>query len=278
MKDLKKKKEYCKLKLIEKGGETDWRKSKFVYAISAVIAFLYDIQNYLTQARHVTERISRCVAILNDKFCTRRDRKLCKLGYILSQSNMTQECTRLVKQRSKQWFEVRSNAKVTASTLFGALGFDGLNKMKNHFDKVVCSVPEKEPTLDVKAAMKHGEINEVNAVATIVGKIAPVLEPGAIFCEEGSVRLNTEEGDLFMVISLDGSLRRDKSLQSTYVAIEIRCPVNSVHTYFPPRYLLQCISQIVALNVEYLLFASWTKEDTVVFRVYRDKGLFSRQW
>ena len=78
-----------------------------------------------------------------------------------------------------------------------------------------------------------------------------------------------------MVVSPDGSLRENNSLESTKVAIEIKCPVYKIQTHFPSRYLLQCLSEIEALGVESLLYLSWTRNETAVFRVQRDDELFS---
>ena len=38
--------------------------------------------------------------------------------------------------------------------------------------------------------------------------------------------------------------------------------------------MLQCLAEIEVLNVETLIYASWTKEETTVFRVRRDTNLF----
>ena len=41
--NLRTRKEYCKIKLIEREGKTEWKTGKYSYAISAVIAFIYEI-------------------------------------------------------------------------------------------------------------------------------------------------------------------------------------------------------------------------------------------
>lgn len=64
IKEIKQKKEYAKAKLIERGGESDWRKGKYVYAISAIIAFIHDIDNYLDIASDITGRIALTVAYI----------------------------------------------------------------------------------------------------------------------------------------------------------------------------------------------------------------------
>ncbi|KAH3697092.1 hypothetical protein DPMN_084577 [Dreissena polymorpha] len=281
IREIRRKKEYCKSKLIERGGESDWRKGKFVYAVSAIIAFVHDIDEYLKSACELRENICLTVASLNGR------------GYVAGETinihetplfvdiqrqkeNLTnaEESTRLMKQRSNEWFEYRKRAKVTGSSLFTAIGGDGLKRQKDHFDKVMCGIAEKDPTLEQKKAIEHGVVNEINGVATLVGKVLPVVEPDLTFCEEGCVAIQTADNDCFMIVSPDGSLREDSDISTTKVGVEIKCPYYRIHNQFPVRYLLQCLSQIEVLNVNYLLFVSWTAEETVVFRVKRDCQLF----
>ena len=57
---------------------------------------------------------------------------------------------------------------------------------------------------------------------------------------------------------------------------ELKCPYYKAQTCFPPRYLLQCLAEIEVLNVESLIYLSWTSEESVVFQVQRDTNLFQR--
>ncbi|KAH3882766.1 hypothetical protein DPMN_006711 [Dreissena polymorpha] len=183
---------------------------------------------------------------------------------------------RLIAQRSHEWHAVRKEAKVTGSTLYGAIGCDGLAKQKEHFEKIICGIPEKEHSLEVKAAMKWGTDNEINAVSTIVGKILPVFEAGLKFYEEGCVRVNGDKGNVFIVVSPDGSLRKDDTFESTEVAIEIKCPTRHVHTELPSRYYLQCQTELKALDVRRMLYVSWTETDTTVFRMELNDDLLNK--
>ena len=79
--------------------------------------------------------------------------------------------------------------------------------MKEHFDTVVCGVPEQKPSIDIENALKHGTLNEPNAIGTVVGKVIPVLYPDLIYFEEGCVEILSHDNKTFMVISPDGSLR-----------------------------------------------------------------------
>ena len=276
--NLRTRKEYCKTKLIDRGGNTEWRTSKYSYAISAVIAFIYEIDQYIKKAGCVMEDICRYLFILNEaKYVIDENVNInTDDRYIeIDQQIGPEASSRFVKQKSAKWISLRELARVTGSTIYKAVGCDGLGKQKDHFEKVICGVPEKEPSDDIKAAMEHGVTNEINAVATIVGKIIPVVEPTLKFCEEGCVLIEQSDGSIFMVVSPDGSLRRDRTLNSTEVAIEIKYPVRKVHTEFPPRYLLQCLSEIQVLDASYLLYVSWTENDTTVFKVERNDKLLT---
>ena len=278
VRDLKRKKEYAKGKLIERGGETNWRESKFVYAISGIIAFLHDVEEYSKNALGVLEEICRCISYLNHaRYVTGSTVNLSTNKYYVEISDDEKSMsTRNIKQRSDEWFMIRQQAKVTGSTLFRAIGLESLQKMKDHFDTVICGVPERTPPVEVENAMKHGTLNEPNAVGTIVGKVIPVMHPELIFFEEGCVEIQNQNDKTFMVVSPDGSLRQNSRFDSTQVGIELKCPYFKPQTCFPQRYLLQCLAEIEVLNVESLIYLSWTSTESLVFQVERDTEFFQR--
>ena len=72
--------------------------------------------------------------------------------------------------------------------------------------------------------------NEINIVATMVGKIMPVLIPDlTFFCEEGVYKVYyKKDGTLFLVVSPDGSLRRSADglvdiHTNPLLSLEIKC-------------------------------------------------------
>lgn len=278
VRELKRKKEYAKGKLIERGGETNWRESKFVYAISGIIAFLHDVEEYLKKAVGVLEEICQCISYLNRaRYVTGSTVNLSTNEYYVEISDDEKSVsTRNIKQRSDEWFMIRQQAKVTGSTLYKAIGLESLQKMKEHFETVICGVPERKPSVEVENAMKHGTFNEPNAVGTIVGKVIPVMHPDLIFFEEGCVEILNHNNKTFMVVSPDGSLRQNSRFDSTQVGIELKCPYFKAQTCFPQRYLLQCLAEIEVLNVESLIYLSWTSAESVVFQVQRDTEFFHR--
>lgn len=69
----------------------------------------------------------------------------CKDYFEITDDSETEvKTTREIKQRTDVWLEMRKCAMVTGSTIHGALGLDGLAKQKEHFDKVICGLPDKE--------------------------------------------------------------------------------------------------------------------------------------
>ena len=96
-----------------------------------------------------------------------------------------------------------------------------------------------ERTAEVKALLPHGIDNEENAEATVIGKVMSVIKSDLVFCEEGCVELYTENGEPFVVVSHDRSLMTNETLSATKV---------------PPRYMLQCLSEIKVLCIYYLIY------------------------
>ena len=68
--------------------------------------------------------------------------------------------------------------------------------------------------------MKHGQDNEINAVATLVAKILPSLKPALAFYEQGCHV--DHNGHIFMVVSPDGCCK--SSDQTSKLGIEIKFP------------------------------------------------------
>ena len=67
-----------------------------------------------------------------------------------------------VKQRTVEWFNVRRQSRITASTMHNALGFRTLKAQKAHYDEFVLGkVP---PITQTPLAMLHGTQHEVNSV------------------------------------------------------------------------------------------------------------------
>ena len=130
---IQSKKEYARKKFIESGGD-DWHKSKYVYVISALNAYLYEIDSYLTKHMAILDDICYGLSVLSgstDKYQTG------DLVHFPSQSNYVELRDdqgmmepRFIKQRSERWHSIRKEAMVTGSTIYQALGLDGLKSQR----------------------------------------------------------------------------------------------------------------------------------------------------
>ena len=164
---------------------------------------------------------------------------------------------------------------VTGSTIYQSLGLDGLKVQRDHFDKVVYGIQPIEKPPDVLTAMEHGTKNEINAVATLVGEILPVLYPDHMYTEESCIQISFKDTP-FMVISPDGSLGIELDGQIlTSSAVEFKCPLRDVHYELPQRYYLHCLSTMESLDVDRMLYISWTETLTTVLEVQENTEFYS---
>ena len=279
MEERRKKREYSKDKMIE-CSKGDWKNGKYVYAISASIAFIHDADCYLSKSEEVISEMVGQLCSLNDRPFNRASSVNLNTnpsyhGIQDSGQDSNEINTRNIKQRSDVWREKRKEAKITGSTVHAAIGLDGIKKQQEHYDKVVCNV-ETPFTDAVKANLEYGVTNEINANATFVNAVLPVLCPDSIFCEEGFVQLPDEQSEkTFMVVSPDGSVRKNENCESTIAAVEFKCPVFAIHKNIPQRYFLQCQAEMIALNVDELYYLCWRPNLSSVFKVKRNDAIFT---
>ncbi|KAH3888912.1 hypothetical protein DPMN_012957 [Dreissena polymorpha] len=278
--ELRKKKEYARQKLIERGGGSDWKNGKYVFAISSMIAFVHDIDEYLQQSMALVDEITTCICCLKlsgtSTLITQDVMDLDKSPNYRKIEHSGNPTSRQVKQRSLEWFEQRSKARIAGSTMYVALGLDGLAKQKDHFVVTVGGLHERTKPETVKAVMEHGTLNEIHAAATMVGKVLPMICPEQKVFEEGYISMDSTKSKSFMVVSPDGSVRIDDNEETTIFAIEYKCPIYDVQHHFPARYLLQCLSEIKFLNVESLIYLCWRPDLSTVFKVNRNSMLFKK--
>lgn len=90
---------------------------------------------------------------------------------------------RLMIQLCHQWHELRKSAVATGSTLFTALGLNTLKKQQEQYEFVEFEKAKSEPKDRIKERMEHGRRNEINAVATLVGKVLLCFYPSYTFSE-----------------------------------------------------------------------------------------------
>lgn len=278
---IKKKKQYAKEKLIERCGEPNWKNSRYAMAISSMFAFIHDINEYLNSAKEVLEELITCVACLNgtaDQLLKGSEGDLLRLDNYSALTSVEIVDTRQIKQRTEAWFDRRKCAKVTGSSIFCAIGLDGIKRQQNYFDTLVCGCNENR-SASVSEFLKYGTDNEPSAMITLSSKVVPFLFPNKMCCEEGFIELGRSANDRpFMIVSPDGSLRDESKIESTKVGVELKCPVMDIHQSFPARYFLQCQAEIKALNVQKLVYLSWKPDVSSVFLVHKHDELFSRAY
>ena len=186
----------------------------------------------------------------------------------------------VIQQRSKAWFAVRKLASITGSTFHRAVGLESLKKQQSHFDTVYNNKTQQDPDSETQKRLQHGQINEINAVATLVSKVLPVYFPDMNFYEEGCYALELINGG-YTIVSPDGSLRQSSN-KSNVIGIEIKCPypdktfTTPIHYKLPTYYVPQVLCEMAALNAEQLLFVSYSEQSTSVLKVEFDPELMNK--
>lgn len=124
-------KEYVLTKFIERPG-LEWRHSKLAYVITAIKAFLSDIEKYYDPHPSLFGLICQFLAHIEGSRTYVQSLTVhssTQSNYRPIYENQYKNDKRKVKQRSKEWIEER--ATVTGSSIFKVVGLDGLKKTTN---------------------------------------------------------------------------------------------------------------------------------------------------
>ncbi|MEW8546432.1 MAG: YqaJ viral recombinase family protein, partial [Candidatus Thiodiazotropha sp.] len=273
---MKAKKEYAKDKFLEQSG-SNWRQSKFAFVISAIKACLYDTEEFEKSYLKVLEKLCCFCSYANgsqNEFCTDDSVYLPQQqNYRELTENKPSSDTRNIKQRSQIWHEIRNSATVTGSTFYRATGLDGLKNQREHFENVCCGSNQKQVSETVQRAMEYGTDNEINGIATLVGKVLPVIDPDLAYNEEGCIQFGLPNTNKRVVVSPDGSLY-NKRTESLVSAVEIKCPTKQIHTEVPERYILQCQATMHALGVDSMYYLCWRPDLSSVFEIRKNQAIF----
>ena len=245
------------LKKFYKEAGDDWRKSRYVFAISSIQSMIFQIKAIITRLLSSNDSLLREGATLcerTDSFangltvdCYAQPNWISLKDPNDLPENVKHE-SRLTKQRSENWFELRKTVRLTGSTLFEGIGLDTLKNQLKHYDKVVKKKECQEELSDeVKKRMEHGTVSEIHAIATLTSKVLPFYLPNLQYIEEGCLPVSNAEKPL-MLISPDGSLGnadiwKPDVLPTPHYACEFKCPCMSdykppVHYEIPLRYVL----------------------------------------
>ena len=248
------------------------------YAMDCCRTATYQIDNCVSQLLKTQFEICRTGAYVNGVlhlFATSRSVDLTSqenVNLLKSVKEMKEDLnteelpTACVKQRSEEWFNARKKVKVTGSTVYSAVGCDGLKALNNHIDKVCNKDKNTVPPESQVKAMEHGIACEEHEIATLASVIMPFLYPYMTYNEEGYY---LENG---IIVSPDGSLR-DETGNTLVYAFEGKAPVGNdftvkQHYKVPERYITQTLfEQKVLKATKGTLYLCWTEESTTVFIV-----------
>ena len=88
-------------------------------------------------------------------------RRLLPPHYVAQHATVTQH-PEWFQQHSRQWKNLRTQAHITGSTAYNAMGFRGFSSIRSHFREFIYK--KGPPTVDAEtqARMQHGIRNEVS--------------------------------------------------------------------------------------------------------------------
>ena len=160
-----------------------------------------------------------------------------------------------------------------------AVGLGSLKEQKDHFRRVFITKENKKFNEEEKKRLQHGKDHEIDAVATLVGKILPAYMPDTNFREIGCF-LEKKDGKPFLVSSPDGVGVKDSAISTTF---EFKCPFpkpfsTNVFYQVPDYYIPQVLSQMnmVPDEVSESMLLCWSSESSTVFSIKNDKDLWEK--
>ena len=150
----------------------DWRNSKYVYVISSLETSLFDTNIILRDLLDAADMVHKCICVILGN-----QADFCPGDTVLLDNQRNYNCLpeaghgenvsyKYIKQRTDKWFNIRKEAKVTGSTIYGSLGLESLKKQVQHFDQVINKKEAPEPDQDTNKRMQHGRENEIHALGT----------------------------------------------------------------------------------------------------------------
>lgn len=261
----------------KKMGCDNWKTSKYMLVISSIRVQKYDLNEHKNCGLELINQMGLCASALqrtDHLYSMNSEVDLAtQLNYYELKENNNDCDSRYVKQRTENWFELRSAAKVTGSTCYSAVGLDTLKRQQAHFDMIFNTQSER---------MRFGVLHEIDAIATLVSKVLPFLYPNAKYVEEGASRISNEDDEHFMVVSPDGSIRNDTE-SSPFMMYENKCKTpndysSSVYYNLPSYYISQVLAEMKIYDCSELLFTCWSPESMVVSRIEFDECLWNKIW
>lgn len=101
--------------------------------------------------------------------------------------------------------------------------------------------------------MEFGSTNEIDAIATLTGKVLPFVYPEMKYIEEGCMKISSKNDANFMVASPDDSLRvSTEDVPKMMYENKCKAPTSynpSAYNSIPHYYVLQLLSEIHMLVI-----------------------------
>lgn len=283
---------------------------RFRYAISFINATTHECQNLAERSLALNERLVRTLAKCKGLDTCVPPGKHVKLGShpqvfrlresddIMQHLDLQRE-TYYIKQGSDLWHQQRKLARVTGSSMNRALGLDNKKPLKlqqeHHYVKVQGKHAEP-PDDTVKEMMEYGRVNEVNALATVVGMMMNVFCPPCHYMVEmGPVFIDSPKRSKLIEVSADGQIYcineaggqcpwQNLHCSDTHIMLELKCcyPREGMpHLPWyevPARYVPQLLSEMAANKATELWLVCWTPKCSTLFFVYFSEDLWHKMF
>ena len=195
------------------------------------------------------------------------------------------------KQGSEEWHKLRKMAPITGSTLWRGLGFDTLEKMKNHIKEHVFGRVPAPFTEEATKAMQHGHDFEKHGLASLVSVFLPAMKPACHeFLEVGPVFIPGDTREYLVEVSADGLLhcRNQNCNEATdldphgKIAIEIKSPFPNdnipLQPYYkvPQRHVPQILCEMVGFKTKELWLICATEIAVTVIMVHHSAPVWNK--
>lgn len=162
-----------------------------------------------------------------------------------------------LQQRSAAWHAAR-RGKLTASNLGAALGLVRYTSRKTAFDRAL-----GKDTFIGNEATDWGTRNEQNGIMEYQSLTGNVVQ---------ATGMHTHKDYTWLAGSPDGFVG-ERGM------IEVKCPFymksgGRLHKQVPPHYMTQMNALMEICDRDWCDYICWSPEGMVVYRVYRNRGLF----
>ena len=251
------------------------------FAVDSCRTMVYQLDNCLSGLLNCQWEICKAGIFLNGllKLFPTDEKEIClhnqaNVQLITDQDPDTNSATSKNKQRSDAWFIARKDKKVTGSVVYTATGCEGLKKMNEHYDNVVCGVSKQSHTEQQQKAMQHGVDSEKHEIATLTGIVLPFMFPNLVYREEG---FYVENG---IMVSPYGSLQ-DPMTNKTQFAFKGKAPSGTLYCRqqykVPERYITQTIFEQKVLKAKQgTLYLCYNDDSTTVFKVPVNDSIYTK--